>query len=46
MCKRTTFLVSLVVVSCWVVNAPADLVARWDFEGDFGDALGTGTVTT
>ena len=45
MYKRTTFLISLVVVLCWVVNAPADLVAHWDFEGGFSDAFGNNDGT-
>ena len=43
--KRATFLVSLVVVLFSIVNAPADLVAHWNFEGDFGDVVGGNDAT-
>ena len=43
--KRATFLVSLVVVLFSGINASADLVAHWNFEGDFGDVVGGNDAT-
>jgi hypothetical protein len=45
MFNKSTFLVSFVFMLCSVVNAPADLVAHWDFEGDFSDAFGNNDGT-
>jgi hypothetical protein len=45
MFNKSAFWVSFVFMLCLVVNAPADLVTRWDFEGDFGDAVGNNNAT-
>ncbi|MFC1636972.1 LamG-like jellyroll fold domain-containing protein [Planctomycetota bacterium] len=45
MCKRSTFLFSLVLVLYWIVSAPANLVGHWEFEGDFRDAVGNNDAT-
>jgi len=45
MCKRSTFLVALVLVLYSVVNTTGNLVGRWEFEGDFGDVVGNNNAT-
>jgi hypothetical protein len=42
MSKRSTFLVSLVVVLCSVLNTTADLVGYWPLDGNGVDAGGNG----
>jgi hypothetical protein len=45
MYKRTISIFSLILVFCLAGVSSADLVAYWDFEGDFLDAVGGNDAT-
>ena len=46
MYRRSTFLLSLVLVLYLAVNAQANLVGNWQFEGNFNDSSGNGNDAT
>jgi len=46
MYKRSTFLISLVLVLYSAINAQANLVGHWQFEDNFNDSSGNGNDAT
>ncbi len=46
MCRKSTLLITLVLVLCSVVNAQTSLVGHWAFEGNFNDSSGNGNHAT